>query len=333
MTKKFINNCDEIVEDMIEGFCKAHSETIFKAENSNLVIYKHRNKSKVGVIIGNGSGHEPACIGFVGSNMLDCNAYGGLFASPGPYTILDAIKVADNGQGVCVLISNHAGDVLNSKMAIDMAEDDGYVAKGVVLYDDVASASKYEDPTERRGTAGTLFAYKMVGSYANEGHSLEKVCDFAAKVRDNTRTISVASVPGTSPITFKPMFDIAQDEFEIGMGVHGEAAAKTMKVCTSKELAKQMSDMLLIDKPYVAGDEISVLVNGMGQTTYMELCIFYNDVESYLRENGIKIHKPLIGSFITSQEMGGIALSFCKLDEEMKTMWGKPTDAVGFPSL
>ncbi|SKC89670.1 dihydroxyacetone kinase subunit DhaK [Maledivibacter halophilus] len=328
-SKKFINDPDNIVEDTIEGFINAYGDRIKKLSNSDVIIRKNLEKGKVGLVIGNGSGHEPACIGFVGKNMLTANGYGGIFAAPGPDTLYDAIEAADTGEGVCVLISNHAGDVINSKMAIDMAQDDDINCEGVILYDDIASSPKGQEE-ERRGTAGTLFSYKIVGSYAEEGHSLEKVVKMAKKVRDNTRTLTVATVPGTSPITGYKMFEIDDDEIEIGMGVHGEAAAHTMKISTAEEIAKVMCERLIEDKPYLEGDEITVIVNGCGQTTYMELLIFYNEVQKILNEKGIKIYKPAIGNFITTQEMGGIALGFCKLDDEMKKMWAKETDAPGF---
>lgn len=328
-SKKFINDVDNIVFDAVEGFISAYSDKVVKHPNSNVVMRKNIETGKVGVVIGNGSGHEPACIGFVGKNMLSANAYGGIFAAPGPDTLYAAIEAANTGCGVCVLISNHAGDVLNSKMAIDMAQDDDINCRGVILYDDVAAAPKGQEQ-ERRGTAGTLFSYKIVGSYAEEGHSLEEVVKIAEKVRDNTRTLTVASISGTSPITGYKMFEIEDDEIEIGMGVHGEAAAHTMKISSAKDIAQVMCDALIEDKPYLEGDEISVLVNGCGQTTYMELLIFYNEVEKILKDKGIKVYKPAIGSFITTQEMGGIALAFCKLDEEMKKMWAKETDAPGF---
>lgn len=327
--KKFINNKDQIVEDTISGFAKAYSDRIEKLPNSNVIIKKKIRKDQVNVIIGNGAGHEPACIGFVGENMLSANAYGGIFAAPGPDTIYDAIEAVDNEKGVCVLISNHAGDVINSKMAIDMARDDDFVCESVILYDDIASAPQ-DRITERRGTAGTLFNYKITSSYASQGHDLKSVVEMAKRVRDNTRTLTVASIPGTSPINGSKMFEIADDEIEIGIGVHGEAAAHTMKVSKSKEIARVMSEQLINDKPFVEGDEVAVLVNGCGQTTMMELLIFFNDVEELLNAQGIKVYKPAIGNFITTQEMGGIALAFCKLDDEMKAMWALETDAPGF---
>lgn len=327
--KKIINHSDDIVRETIEGFVKAYENRIAKLEGSQVVLSKDRTEDTVSVIIGNGSGHEPACIGFVGKNMLTANAYGGIFAAPSPDTLYAAIEASYTDKGVCVLISNHAGDVINSKMAIDMAEDDDMICQGVILYDDIASAPKGEE-CERRGTAGTLFNYKITSSYAAEGHSLEDVVAMAEKVRDATRTLTVATIPGTSPITGYKMFEIADDEIEIGMGVHGEAAAHNMKLGTAAEIAKVMCEKLIEDKPYVSGDEVAVLVNGCGQTTYMELLIFYNEVEKILAGAGIKAYKPAIGNYITTQEMGGIALAFCKVDEEMKKQWSKETNAPGF---
>lgn len=327
--KKFINEPNRIVQDMVEGLVSANRDKIYKLPDSNVVIRKQIAEGKVGVVIGNGAGHEPACVGFVGKNMLTANAYGGIFAAPGPDTISCAIEATDTGRGVCLLVSNHAGDVINAKIALEMAREDGHVCKSVILYDDIASAPK-EEHTERRGTAGTLFNYKITGSYAEEGHSLDEVAAMAERVRDQTRTLTVASIPGTSPITGYRMFEINDDEIEFGMGVHGESAAHVMKHSSSREIARVMCEALIDDKPYERGDEVAVLVNGCGQTTLMELLIFYRDVENILTERGIKAYQPAIGNFITTQEMGGIALAFCKLDGQMKELWAKETDAPYF---
>lgn len=329
MIKKFINDNEEILEELIEGLVKAN-DTIEKLSGKHVILNKTRRKDKVNVIIGNGSGHEPACIGFVGNNMLSANAYGEIFTAPTAMVLLDAIEECSNEMGVCVLISNHAGDVLNSKMAIDMADDDGYKCKSVILYDDIASAKK-DEIQERRGTIGTMFNYKITSTYANKGYSLDEVCKMAEKVRDNTRSLTVATITGTSPITGLNMFELADDEIEIGMGVHGESAAHNMKMDTSYNIADVMVNMLVDDKPYNAGDELAVVVNGCGQTTLMELFIFFNDVEKLLANKGIKCYKPAIGNFITTQEMGGIALSFCKVDKEMKECWAEETNVPYFP--
>lgn len=330
---KFINDPENVVEETVNGYAKAYHTKLKKLPNANVLARKNQTPGKVGVVIGNGSGHEPACVGFVGENMLDANAYGGVFAAPGPHTILEAIKEADSGNGVCVLISAHAGDILNTKMAVDMAEDDGILVKSVLLYDDVASASTDAPIQERRGSIGTMFSYKMVGSYSSEGHGLDKVVSFAQKVRDNTRSIAAAMTSGTSPITGMTMFESEPGEVLVGLGVHGESALLTYKNQTCKEIAVGMIETLVNDKPYKQGDEVAVFVNSAGSTSTMELMIFYSAVEEYLTDKGIRVCNPLIGRYITTQEMGGIGLAICKMDAEMKRNWTKETDAPHFSGV
>ena len=301
---KFINDPDNLVEETVQGYVEAYNDRMMKLPEGNVVARKEIEKNKVGVIIGNGSGHEPACLGFIGTNMLDANAYGGVFAAPGPYNILRAIKAADTGKGVCVLVSAHAGDILNAKMAIDMAEDDGIKAEALLLYDDVASAPKAEPLYERRGSIGT-----------------------------NTRSIAAAMSPGHSPITGEEMFAIEPGEVLVGLGVHGEAALMTFKNEKCSEIAERMICELIEDKPYQSDDEVAVIVNGTGKTTMMEMMIFYTTVNKYLTAKGIKVYRPLIGSYITTQDMGGIGLAICKVNDEMKKQWVKPTNAPHFPCL
>lgn len=329
---KFINKPVDIVEEMISGYVKAYGSKIQKLPNVQVIARKKMDEDKVGVIIGNGAGHEPACIGFVGDGMLDANAYGGLFAAPGPYTILEAIKAADTGKGVCVLISSHAGDILNSQMAVDMAEDDGILAKPVILYDDIASAPKEALISERRGAIGTLFNYKMTPAYA-KGHTMDEIIAFAEKVRDNTRSIAAAMSPGTSPITGEPMFELNKGEVLVGLGVHGESAMLTFKNSDCKSIAESMVNSLTEDMPYNKGDEVAVIVNGSGGTTMMELLIYFDTVETVLSKKGIKIFKPVIDSLTTTQEMGGIGLALCKVDAEMKMAWEQATCATHFPQV
>lgn len=329
-SKKFYNSTETIVEDTVNGFVSVYSDRVRKVEGENVIVRKNLNKGKVGVIIGNGSGHEPACIGFVGKNALTANAYGNIFAAAGPSTILSAIKEVDTGAGVVLLISNHAGDILNAKVGEAWAKEDGHKVISVPLYDDVLSAPK-DTPTERRGTAGTFFSYRMVGAYAEQGHSIEEVAAKAAEIRDNTRTVMVASTPGTSPISGEPTFEIADDEYDLGIGVHGEASATSMKLCPASELAAKMCDILLEDGEYKSGEELIVLVNGCGATTYSELMIFYGEVEKYLKRRGISTFKPAVGTYITTQEMGGISLAFTRATEAQKVLWTSETDAPAFP--
>ncbi len=332
MNKKILNNKSEIVQDMLSGIEAAYSHKLVWEKEENVLYRKEIEPNKVGIIIGNGSGHEPACVGFVGKNMLDANVVGNVFAAPGPFGMLKGIKRTDSGNGVVVIISQHAGDILNSKMGVDMALDEGHDARVVIVHDDVVSAPK-EETDERRGTVGTLFVYKMLGGYATDGHSIDDVVAFGKHIVNNVRTIGMANVPGTSPVNGELMFELGEDEIEIGLGVHGEAAAQTVKTASSKEIASIMLEKLLEDIDYNENDEFSVIVNSMGQTTLAELHVFFNDVQSLMKDKNLSVYRPLIGEFVTSQEMGGIALSICKLDDEMKKQWIKETDATHFPIL
>ena len=328
--KKFINSPETAVEDTISSYVSLYADRVRRLPGTSVVARRVMDRDKVGVVIGNGSGHEPACIGFVGKNALDCNACGNLFAAPGPDALLAAIREADTGKGVVVLISNHAGDVINSRIAVQWAREDGIDARYVILYDDVLSAPP-EEPGERRGTAGTFFNYRMAGAYAAQGHDIEAVAAKIAEIRDRTRTVTVASLPGISPISGQPMFELPADRYQLGVGVHGESSPDTIPAAPAREVARTMCDILLRDGGYRAGEELLVLVNGCGGTTYMELLVFWGEVERYLREKGIAVHRPAVGSFITTQEMQGVALSFCRGDGELKALWDSETDAPGFP--
>lgn len=330
--KKFINTVDSIVNDTVTSFVEIHKDAVKKLPNANVVARLKIESGKVGIVIGNGSGHEPACIGFVGKNALDCNAYGYLFAAPGPDTLLCAIKEADRGAGVIVLISNHAGDVLNSRIAVKWALEDGIDTRFVILYDDILSAPK-DEPLERRGTAGTYFNYRMAGAYAAQGHSIDEVVKYIEKIRDQTRAVTIASVPGVSPISGKSMFELPEDRYQLGVGVHGESSPDTIPVASAQEIASRMTDMLIDDGGYRSDDRLLVLVNGCGGTTDMELLIFAGEVRKRLEQLGITMVKPAVGSFITTQEMQGIALAFCRCDATMESLWFSETDASGFPRL
>jgi len=332
MNKKILNNKEEIVQEMLSGIEAAYSHKLIWEKEENVLYRKHIEEGKVGLMIGNGSGHEPACVGFVGTNMLDANIVGNIFAAPGPFGILEGIKKVDKGNGTVVIISQHAGDILNSKMGVDMAHDEGYDARVVIVHDDVVSAPK-EEMSERRGTIGTLFVYKMLGGYAADMHNIDEVVSFGKDVVNNTRSIGMANVPGTSPVNGELMFELADNQIEIGLGVHGESAAETVSSTSSKEIASIMLEKLLEDIEHSEGDEFGVIVNSMGQTTLAELHVFFKGINELMINKKLKVFRPLIGEFVTSQEMGGIALSICKLNNEMKKHWVKDTDATHFPKL
>jgi dihydroxyacetone kinase-like protein len=322
--KKLINHPDRIVDDMIEGYVAAYSDYVSKHEHARVVLRRHaKERGKVGLIIGNGSGHEPIAVGWVGRGMLDANAVGEIFAAPPPDLILEGIRAADRGAGVLLLISRHSGDVINSEMAVELARLEGITVEPLLMYDDISSAPKGRED-ERRGAPGTTFIYKIVGASAEEGTSLEQLKLLGERVRDSTRTLAAAVSPGVSPLTGKPMFTLPEDEIYLGMGVHGEPGLKSVNVQAADELVRDMMHAVLEDLPYNRGDEVLVFVNGMGGTTLMELLIVYRAVHASLQERGMRGYRPLVGEYVTTQEMAGFSISLCRCDQEMKRLWDAP---------
>lgn len=321
--KKLINSPERIVDDMLEGYVAAYGDLIRYESGSRIVLRRDPKKQGVALLIGNGSGHEPIAMGWVGHGMLDANAVGDIFTAPGPDLIVEAFKRADPGEGCLLLISNHAGDVMNGELAIDMARDEGLKVAPLVMYDDISSAPKGREP-ERRGAPGTTFIYKIVGARAEEGASLEELLRLGEAVRDATRTLSVAVSPGISPLSGEPMFHLADDEIFIGMGVHGEAGFKKQKIAPAASVVRTMAEAILEDLPFDSGDEVLAFVNGAGGTTLGELLVIYNELDKILAERQIRAYKPLVGTYITTQEMGGMSISLCRATAEFKRLWDAP---------
>lgn len=318
--KKLINNPERIVDEMLEGYAAAYGDLIQYTPDSRIVLRREAKKQGVGLVIGNGSGHEPIAMGWVGYGMLDANAVGDIFTAPGPELIVQALKAADPGGGCLLLISNHAGDVMNGELAVELAREEGLKVEPLIMYDDISSAPKGREP-ERRGAPGTTFIYKIVGAKAEEGASLEQLLSLGEAVRDATRTLSVAVSPGISPLTGQPMFHLAEDEIFIGMGVHGEAGFKKQKIAPVAEVVRTMTEAILEDLPFNSGDEVLAFVNGAGGTTLGELLVVYRELDRVLSEHRIRAYKPLVGSYITTQEMGGMSISLCRATPEFKRLW------------
>lgn len=326
--KKVIDQKETLVQDMLSGYVQAFPGRVRLLHDNILLRKNEKEQNKTAVIIGNGSGHEPAMIDLVGKGLFDANVCGRIFTAPSPLELLEAIKeVTRNGRkDVLLLVSSHAGDILNAKMALMLAEAEGIHVEMVVLWDDIASAPKGKEE-ERRGTAGLFFPYKIVCSAAEEGRSIHELIALAEKVRDRTRTLSVAISSGTHPETGMAAFELDDDEIEVGMGVHGEAGSGRMKLLSAKELSTLMLDQLLADKPYVCGDEVAVLVNNAGAMTRMELMIIYRDVAEYLSEKGIRIIRNWVGTYVTTQEMAGFSITLCKMDEELLSYYDYLVDS------
>ena len=323
--KKLTNGADRIVDDMLDGYVAAYGDLVARAEHPRVLVRREpKGAGKVGLVIGNGSGHEPVAAGWVGHGMLDANAVGEIFAAPPAELILEGIRAAGRGAGVLLLISQHAGDVINGEMAVELARMEGLEVEALLMYDDISSAPKGQEE-ERRGAPGTAFIYKIVGARAEEGASLQELKTLGERVREGTRTLAAAVAPGVSPLTGREMFTLPVDEIYLGMGVHGEPGLRSVKVGAAEDLVNDMMDAILDDLPFERGDEVLVFVNGMGGTTLMELFIVHRSVAAALEARGITPHRPLVGEYVTTQEMAGFSISLCRADPELKRLWDAPT--------
>lgn len=327
--QRIINNPDFVVEDMLKGFVKNHKDLVAVTENPRVVKYINAPvKGRVGVVTGGGSGHKPAFIGYVGKNMVDAVAVGEIFSSPSAQAFYDAFLAADGGKGVACLYGNYAGDNMNVKMAIQLAEDDGIEVKTVVANDDVPSAPKTERE-KRRGVAGEILMWKVGGAKAATGASLDEVIAAARKAIDNTRSVGIGLTPCTIPAVGKPNFKIEEGTMEVGIGHHGEPGIRVCELKSADEMAEMMVDIVLPDLPFASGDEVVVLVSGLGATPVMEQYILYNKVEELLSGKGIKVYRSYVGNYFTSLEMMGVTLTLMKLDDELKELIDMECDSMG----
>lgn len=319
--KKIINDPEHVVSEMLAGI-EISDSSLKYIPGFEVIARREPNKEKVAIISGGGSGHEPAHAGYVGLGMLDAAVAGNVFASPSPDRILEAIHQVGGDKGVLMVIKNYSGDIMNFSMAAELAEMEGYKVMSVVTRDDVAvPESTYS--TGRRGIAGTVFVHKIAGAAAEAGRSLEEVRDVAQKVIDNTRSMGMAMSPCILPGVGKPGFVLADDEIEVGMGIHGEPGVERTSVKTSKELAEILCDHILADMDF-SGSDCAVMVNGLGGTPLMELYILTNDVNALLREKGINPVRWYVGNYMTSLEMSGCSVSLLRLDDEMKAYLDAP---------
>lgn len=318
--QRFINNPDEVVEDTVKGFIKAHSDIVRLAENPRVVVARDAPYAgKVGVITGGGSGHEPAFIGYAGKNMLDAVAVGELFSSPTAKSFHDAIREANGGRGVICLYGNYAGDNMNVKMATKLAAKDGIEVATVVANDDVCSAPP-EEREKRRGVAGEIFMWKVGGAKASRGASLEEVRVAAQKAIDSCRSVGIGLGPCTLPAVGHPNFRIEPGTMEVGIGHHGEPGVRVEPLKTAAEIGEAMCQIVLDDHNLPAGTEVAVLVSGLGATPVNELYILNDTIETKIFERGLKIYKTYIGNYFTSLEMVGATLTVMALDEELKEL-------------
>lgn len=327
--KKFINNPENLVQELLEGYVLAYPHKVKLAGNKLVVRAVLKGLGKVGIVTLGGSGHEPGLSGFVGMGMLDVSVPGEIFAAPGSPRCLEAIKLADRGAGVLFVVLNHPGDVLSANITMELAKKQGLNVKQILTQEDIASGPR-EKPEERRGLVGFLPVYKVAGAAAEEGQSLDEVKAIAERLALNMRTLSVAARTATHPSTGLELSPLGEDEMEIGAGQHGESSSGRMKLKGADETAEIMLNRLLEDLEVRSGEELLVIVNGMGSTTLMELFIIFRRVSQLLAARGIRLARSLAGEYITAQEQAGFQLFIARMDRELLRLWDAPCDTPYF---
>ncbi|MDR1893353.1 MAG: dihydroxyacetone kinase subunit DhaK, partial [Spirochaetales bacterium] len=317
------------IEEMLSGYVSANPDKIVRKAERVLARKEAPVAGKVGMVTGGGSGHKPALIGYLGPGMMDAVAVGNIFAAPAVQICYDAIKAADSGKGVMVCIGNYNGDIMNFGMAIDMLRDEGHKIEELIVNDDVASAP-VSNRENRRGVAGEIILWKVLGAMADNGASLEEMKETGEKVIFNTRSLGVAHTPCIMPSSGKPSFELGPDEMEIGVGHHGEPGIERVKMMPANEITDLIMDKVLADLPFKSGDDVSVIVNGLGSTALLELYIIYNRTAEILKSKGISVYKAWVGEYFTSMEMGGFSITLTKLEDNMKKGVDHPIGAVHF---
>ena len=323
--KKIINDPLVFVDEFVDGILLAHP-TLVKTPGSDKRVLVRADApvaGKVGIVTGGGSGHLPLFKGYVGMGLCDGVAIGNVFSSPSSAQILEATKAVSGGAGVLYLYGNYGGDVFNFDLSVDMAELEGIATRTVLGRDDVASQPK-ERATDRRGVAGIFFAFKAAGAAAERGDSLDQVAEIAEDIIEHTATMGVGLSPTVLPTTGKPSFELADNEMEIGIGIHGEPGIHRGELETANEIADHLMGRLIPDLDLVAGDQVAVLVNGLGATPLEELYVLYRRVHETLAEAGVEIAKNYVGEYATSLEMAGASISLLKLNQDRLALLNAP---------
>lgn len=327
--KKLINTAESVLSDALAGIAAVHPELRVDTEQRIVVRFDAPRTGKVGLVSGGGSGHEPLHGGFVGPGMLDAACPGEIFTSPVPDQILAAARAVDGGAGVLFVVKNYTGDVMNFKLAAELAAEEGIAVRSVLVDDDVA----VKDSTwtaGRRGTGATVFVEKIAGALAEAGADLDKVADLAEQVNAASRSFAIALTACTNPSAGRPGFDLPDDEIEIGVGIHGEPGRSRGKLQPARELVGVAMDAILEDQPLGSGDQALVLINGLGGTPLIELYVVAAEVAAILAGRGVRIGASLVGNYVTSLDMAGVSISVCNVDAEMLDLWAAP---VATPAL
>lgn len=326
--KKLINAVDDVVTDSLRGFGLAHPDLVSIDATNRVVLRAGGPKQgKVALVSGGGSGHEPLHGGFVGLGMLDAACAGQVFTSPTPDQMLAATTAVDGGAGVLHIVKNYTGDVMNFEMAAELAADEGIQVESVIVDDDVAVTDSLYT-AGRRGVGLTVLLEKIVGAAAEEGRDLAACAELARKVNSQGRSMGMALTSCTVPAAGRPTVDLADDEMEVGIGIHGEPGRERRKIASAKEIAQMLVQPILEDLDFTDAPTI-VMVNGMGGTPLMELYIMYAEIADLLHAKGVEVARCLVGNYITSLEMAGCSLTVLKADDELLNLWDAPVDTAG----
>ncbi|AOH42554.1 dihydroxyacetone kinase [Anaerolineaceae bacterium oral taxon 439] len=327
--QRFLNNPDDVVDEMLRGFLKCHPDIVAETTNPRVLKYVHAPvQGKVGIVTGGGSGHKPAFIGYIGKNMCDAVAVGEVCSSPTANAFLDAFRAADSGKGVACLYGNYSGDNMNVKMAVKLAKKEGIEVRTVVANDDAASAPK-DQAEKRRGVAGEILMWKAAGAMAASGADLEDVIASAKDAIDHTRSVGIGLTPCTLPAVGHPNFEIKDGTMEVGIGHHGEPGIEVCPLESAASVARRMTKIVCDDLPFLPGDETVVLLSGLGATPLMELYILYDEVQRILASMEISVHRAYVGNYFTSLEMSGASLTVMKLNDRLKTLIDLDVYSVG----
>lgn len=331
--KKFINDPDAVVDEMVEAFVQVHSRYVRKLDEVRTLVNKKAPVSgKVGLVSGGGSGHKPAFIGYIGDGLLDAVAVGEIFTSPPPNACFEAAKAVDSGKGVLLLLGNYAGDVMNFEMAEMLARAQGIEVAKSVSTDDVASAPKGEEE-KRRGVVGSILCWKVAGAKADMGGSLAECKEVADRMNNNMRTIGVALGPCTVPAKGTPTFTLADDEMEYGVGHHGEAGVEKTKLKPIDEVVQRMTDEIIADLPFTPGDRVVLMINGLGGTPPTEQYLAYRKARKVAEAAGLQVEISLVGEFFTGLEMAGFSVTLGRLDDELELLILAKADACMFKMI
>ena len=322
--KKLVNDPKNVVDEAVAGFGAAHADIVRVSLDPVFIVRADAPVAgKVGIVSGGGSGHEPLHGGFVGFGMLDAAVPGAVFTSPTPDPILAATKAVDGGAGVLHIVKNYTGDVLNFETAADLAAADEIEVRTVIVNDDVAVKDSLYT-AGRRGVAGTVLVEKIAGAAAARGDDLTAVASVAEKVIGQVRSMGVALTPCVVPHAGEPSFTLADDEIEIGIGIHGEPGRERIKLEPADAIVDRILGPILDDIPYASGDKVLLFVNGMGGTPQVELYSVFRRAAEVLAERGIEVTRTLVGNFTTSLEMQGMSITVLKLDDELTALWDAP---------